>query len=110
MENEALNYLIENNRIKVIYGVLKQLHVSPTTAYFEDLVSEGELLFIQAYIDYQRKNEELDEQRLMGYAFRKIKWGLLDLLRRKWKQEAKMVQPMKQEEEQDVFLEQVFAV
>ena len=56
MNDEAINYLIENNRIKVIYGVLKQLHVSPLTAYFEDLVAEGELLFIQAYIDYRRQN------------------------------------------------------
>nr|MCI1924766.1 sigma-70 family RNA polymerase sigma factor [Ligilactobacillus acidipiscis] len=109
MNDEALNYLLENNRIKVIYGVLKQLHVSPTTAYFEDLVAEGELLFIQAYIDYQRKNEELNEQQLMGYAFRKIKWGLLDLLRKEWKQEAKIVQPTKQDEEQNVFLEQVLS-
>jgi len=94
MNDEAINYLIENNRIKVIYGVLKQLHVSPLTAYFEDLVAEGELLFIQAYIDYRRQNEELDEKRLMGYAYRKIKWGLLDLLRKEWKQEARMAPPV----------------
>lgn len=107
MDNEALNYLVENNRIKLIYGVLKQLHVSPATPYFEDLVSEGELLFIQAYINYRRKNEELNEQRLMGYAYRKIKWGLLDLLRKEWKQESKMIRPTEQDEGQEILTDQI---
>lgn len=107
MNDEAINYLIENNRIKVIYGVLKQLHVSPLTAYFEDLVAEGELLFIQAYIDYRRQNEGLDEKRLMGYAYRKIKWGLLDLLRKEWKQEARIAPPVTDKTGEETEFEQL---
>lgn len=110
MNDEALNYLIENNRMKVIYGALKQLHISPTTAYFEDLVIEGELLFIQAYIDYRRKNAVINEPQLMGYAYRKIRWGLLDLLRKEWKQESKMVEVVNQDEEKELFLEQNFGI
>lgn len=100
MHEEALNYLLEHNRIRVIYGVLKHLHVSPQTAYYEDLVTEGVLLFMQAYLDYQRKNDEINEKQLLGYAYRKIKWGLLDLLRKEWKLESyQSLSPATQPEE-----------
>lgn len=85
MHEEALNYLLTNNRIKVVYGVLKYLHLSPQTENFEDLVMEGTLLFMQAYLKYRSLHENINEQQLMGYAFRKIKWGLRDLLRKQCK-------------------------
>lgn len=43
----------------------------------------------------------------MGYAYRKIKWGLLDLLRKEWKQESKMIRPTEQDGDQEISPEQM---
>ncbi len=87
LNDEAVNYLLKENRMRVIYGAIKNLHISSAAPYFEDLVSEGTLLFMQAYTDYCQQHAAINERQLMGYAYRKIKWGLLDILRKEWKME-----------------------
>ncbi|GBG95783.1 DNA-directed RNA polymerase specialized sigma subunit [Ligilactobacillus salitolerans] len=99
MDQEALNYLLHNNRIKLVYGVLKNLHISPTQSYYADLVLEGELLFLKAYAQYCQQHAQINEKQLLGYAYRKIKWGLMDVLRKEWKLADRCLKPAADQKE-----------
>ncbi|MCP0887945.1 sigma-70 family RNA polymerase sigma factor [Ligilactobacillus sp. WILCCON 0076] len=78
----AFSFLLNDSHEKVIYGVLKRLHISPQHNNYEDLYMEGCLLFVQAYQNYVQTHERIDEHALLLFAYQKIRWGLLDILRR----------------------------
>ena len=80
---EGLVYLSTNKRINLVHGVLKQLHLSPLHDYYDDYFKEGCLIFSQAYASFpdDPTNPE-NERQLMNFAFKRIYWRLLDLLRR----------------------------
>ena len=61
----------------VIYAVLKKLHITKAHNDYDDLVSEGRLLYLKAYATNQYTGK-----RRFNYFFTKIYWGLLDYLRK----------------------------
>lgn len=82
MYEKGFAYLLQGEHEKVIYGVLKHLHVSRQDPDYEDLVVEGQLVFAQAYCAYCQTHDSVTEEAVMPYLYQKIKWRLLDLLRK----------------------------
>lgn len=81
----AFAFLQEDNHEGVIYGALKSIGVRPTMEYYEDLIHEGKLAFVEAYGKYREDINE-DPQKFLGYAYWRVKCRLLDLLRRETSQ------------------------
>ena len=82
MYEKGFAYLLQGEHEKVIYGVLKHLHVSRQDPDYEDLVVEGQLVFAQAFCMYCESHAIVKEAEVMPYLYQKIKWRLLDLLRK----------------------------
>ena len=83
MYEKGFAYLLQAEHEKVIYGVLKHLHVSRQDPDYEDLVVEGQLVFAQAFCMYCESHAIVKEAEVMPYLYQKIKWRLLDVLRKK---------------------------
>lgn len=76
MENQdGFKELLANDT--VIYAVLKKLHITKAHNDYDDLVSEGRLLYLKAYATNQYTGK-----RRFNYFFTKIYWSLLDYLRK----------------------------
>lgn len=86
---EGLVYLSTNKRINLVHGVLKQLNLSPLHDCYDDYFQEGCLIFSQAYASFpDDPTDPENERQLMNFAFKRIYWRLLDLLRRQvWEKE-----------------------
>ena len=82
MYEKGFAYLLQGEHEKVIYGVLKRLHVSRQDPDYEDLVVEGQIAFAQAYCAYCQAHDSVTEEAVMPYIYQKVKWRLLDLLRK----------------------------
>lgn len=82
---KAFDFLAQDNHEGVIFGVLKHLGVNRQCHYFDDLVQEGRLIFVQGYLDYDG-NIAADEGKFMASTYHKIRWRLIDLLRKQTKQ------------------------
>lgn len=82
MYEKGFAYLLQGEHEKVIYGVLKYLHVSPRDPDYEDLVVEGQLVFAQAFCMYCESHAIVKEAEIMPYLYQMIKWRLLDILRK----------------------------
>lgn len=80
-QNEGLEFLLGNNRLRLVHGVLKGLGISPFRDDYPDLVQEGCLIFAEAYADFKQKDRGDNEAALMRYAYQKVRWRLLDYLR-----------------------------
>lgn len=79
---DGLEFLTDNDRMLVIHGVLKSLGISSSRDDYYDLVQEATLIFAQAYCDYPKdQTDPANERDLMTFAFQRIRWRLLDLLR-----------------------------
>lgn len=83
MYEKGFAYLLQAEHEKVIYGVLKHLHVSRQDPDYEDLVVEGQLVFAQAFCMYCESHAIVKEAEVMPYLYQKIKWRLLDVLRKR---------------------------
>lgn len=71
----------------VVYGAIKQLGIRRVHPDFEDYVQEGLLALVKAYETFPSKLEkEEDWEPFGGYAYRKVRWRIVDELRRKKKQ------------------------
>lgn len=77
----AFDFLAKDNHEGVIFGALKHLGVTRQCHYFDDLVQEGRLIFVQGYLDYDG-DITADEHKFMGLMYKKIYWRLIDILRR----------------------------
>lgn len=76
-------FLMADKRITIVHGVLKSLGISPRRDDYDDLVQEGVIIFALAYADYQTAHPEDDNERdLMCFAYQRMRWRLLDCLRR----------------------------
>lgn len=73
----AFKSLLSDKRIGIIYGVLKRLNVHPWQNDYDDLFQEGCLAYVDAYLAFPG-----DRDNFPAYAFQRIYWRLLDLLRR----------------------------
>lgn len=80
-QNEGLQFLFSNNRLRLVHGVLKGLGISPFRDDYPDLVQEGCLIFAEAFAEFKQKGSSDNEAALMRYAYQKIRWRLLDCLR-----------------------------
>lgn len=79
---DGFNFLYSDKRSRLIHGVLKGLGVAVTRDDYGDLFQEGCLIFAQVFADYPEPiTTPMEERRLMSYAYRKIRWRLLDILR-----------------------------
>lgn len=76
---DGLSFLLADKRITVIYGVLKRLHINRWHDNYDDLFQEGCLAFAKAFATYPG---DVHEDRFMAYAYQRVYWRLLDILRR----------------------------
>ena len=79
MYETGFAYLMQAEHEKAIYGVLKRLNVSRQSPDYENLVVEGQIAFAQAYC---QTHDSVTEEAVMPYLYQKVKWRLLDLLRK----------------------------
>lgn len=47
---DAFDFLLDGDHELVVYGVLKKLHISKQNTYYDDMVQEGMLSFVEKYI------------------------------------------------------------
>ena len=79
---DGLNFLYRDQRVRLVHGVLKGLGVPVHRDDYADLFQEGCLVFAQVYAAFpELLTTPAAEQKLMNYAYRKIRWRLLDILR-----------------------------
>ena len=79
----AFNFLLSEERERVVYGVLKKLHVGPLHPQYQDFLQEGRIIFAEAYLAYKKLHPASDnEHDLMLFAYQRIRWRLLDILRK----------------------------
>lgn len=71
--------MVTDKQIAVVYGVLKRLHISYYSDCYDDLFQEGCLAFGEAFATYPGCPQADD--RFMAYAYQRIYWRLLDILR-----------------------------
>lgn len=67
----------------VIFGVLKQLTIHPQSAYYDDLTQIGRLKLVESYEKFP--DDPFDEEhqgRFVGFAFTRIRWGIIDEIRK----------------------------
>lgn len=81
----AFDFLAKDNHEGVIFGALKHLGVNRQCPYFDDLVQEGRLTFVQGYLNYDA-DIAADEGKFLAAMYHKIRWRFIDLLRRQTKQ------------------------
>lgn len=88
MKPVHFEYVLSSSRERVIHAVLHRLHLTPGTPLYEDLFVEGQLLFAAAYADYCTRFTAQDEHQIIMYASQRIRWGLIDYLRRERRHQA----------------------
>lgn len=81
----AFDFLAIDDHERVIFGVIKRLGVNKQHHYYDDFVQEGRLIFISAYEKFPG-NVTVEEEKFMVFAYQRIYWHLLDLLRRQSQQ------------------------
>lgn len=79
MYEKGFAYLFEAEHEKLIYGVLKKLHVMRTAPIYEDLLQEARISYAKAYEEYYKRSPKI---RLNVYLYQNVTWRLLDLLRK----------------------------
>ncbi|MGM9891253.1 sigma-70 family RNA polymerase sigma factor [Limosilactobacillus sp.] len=77
---QGLEDLFCDKRITIVYGVLKRLHITPLHSDYDDLFQEGCLAYAAAYADFTNQPSTTN---LAAFAYQRIYWRLLDLLRRR---------------------------
>lgn len=76
--NEAFKFLVAGDHEVIIFGVLRRLHIGPNHEYYDDMVQEGRLAFVNAYPQAPTDSEK---KRLV-YIYQKVYWTMLDYLRK----------------------------
>ena len=76
----------------VVFGVLKRLTIHPLNPHYDDFTQIGRLKLVEAYEMY-RDDPFIEDNRgrFVGYAFTKIRWAIIDEIRK---------QSLRQEREQ----------
>jgi len=76
--NEAFEFLTTGDHEVVIFGVLRRLHIQPNHEYYDDMVQEGRLVFVHAYL----KTSATTEKQKLVFIYQKVYWSMLDYLRK----------------------------
>lgn len=67
----------------VVFGVLKRLNISRNHPDYDDLAQIGRLKLVDAYETYPDDPwAEESRGQFVGYAFTKIRWGIIDAIRK----------------------------
>lgn len=81
--SDGLSFLMTDKRITIVHGVLKSLGISPRRDDYDDFVQDAAIIFAQAYADYLQQTDQVENERdLMCFAYQRMRWRLLDRLRR----------------------------
>jgi len=80
----AYRFLYDGDHETILYAVMKQLHIWPNRADYEDYLQEARLLFPEIYVAFPENPEEKPHQ-FLAYAQQKLYWALLDKLRQERK-------------------------
>lgn len=83
MYEKGFEYLLQNGHQKIIHGSLKNLHISPKDPEYEDLFSEGQVVFAKTYCEYLKNHVDSSEKDTTLYIYQKLKWHFLDHLRKR---------------------------
>ncbi|MGF2385604.1 RNA polymerase sigma factor [Lentilactobacillus otakiensis] len=75
---DAFNFLLDGDHELVVYGVLKKLHISKTNTYYEDMVQEGMLSFVEKYI--RAINLKKEPESYLAFIYRGVYWDLINYL------------------------------
>lgn len=76
------------NHQGIVYGVLKRLNIRPDNSQFEDLKQEG---FIHLAKKYSLYDGDVKDDKICAYLFQGVYWYLLDLLRKQQRNDNKMI-------------------
>lgn len=79
--SEGLEFLLHNDRQRLIHGVLKGLYLRPSDSLYDDYFQDACLLFATAYVDFGRE-PLTDTEDFLHFAYQRIRWRLLDRIRR----------------------------
>ncbi|KRM09948.1 hypothetical protein FD16_GL001488 [Paucilactobacillus suebicus DSM 5007 = KCTC 3549] len=80
-QQAAYAFINSDNHEAVIYGAMKKIGITKSHPKYEDFSHEGWLTFVETYLNYQEEID-LDVQKFMNFVYWKIRWRLLDILRR----------------------------
>ncbi|WP_249662718.1 sigma-70 family RNA polymerase sigma factor [Lentilactobacillus buchneri] len=75
---DAFDFLLDGDHELVVYGVLKKLHISKQNTYYDDMVQEGMLSFVEKYI--RAINLEKEPESYLAYIYRGVYWDLINYL------------------------------
>ncbi|WP_129045456.1 sigma-70 family RNA polymerase sigma factor [Companilactobacillus metriopterae] len=64
---------------KLIHGVLKKLGIWQNNPSYQDYLQEGFIIYARAYVDYCKRNDNLEKFNV--YVYQKLRWRILDLMR-----------------------------
>lgn len=77
----AFNFITHPANERVLFGVMKRLNVRPNDSYYDDVISEGRIIYAAVYVEYVDTGHEFDADKLRRYAYQRLYWRLLDYLR-----------------------------
>lgn len=78
---DGLTYLIVNQHDRLIGQNLSQLHLYPGHQNYDDAYQEGCLAYAKAYQTFTQSPEDHPDH-FRAYAYRQIKWTIIDWLRK----------------------------
>ncbi len=102
---EGFSFLLQNDRQRLIHGVLKGLYMRPSDLQYDDYFQDACLIFAKTYVDFSGDPTKNTED-FMHYAYQRIRWRLLDQIRRaRWqddKNEMSLDNPILSETQREV--------
>lgn len=75
---DAFNFLLDGDHELVVYGVLKKLHITKGNTYYDDMVQEGMLSFVEKYI--RAINLKKEPESYLAFIYRGVYWDLINYL------------------------------
>lgn len=103
---EGLTFLTNDKRIIIVHGVLKSLGVNRYRNDYDDLAQEAALIFAYAYATYPSDvTDPANERELMCFAYQRMRWRLLDILRRGQFEQELFSCSLDNDEQQDAYQE-----
>lgn len=87
-EEKAVEYMNRENHKGMIYGVIRHFGISRYSNDYDDYENLGIKLFIKAYADIMQRNPNASEDKIRSFLYQRIRWGILDEIRRQKREES----------------------
>lgn len=91
-----------DQHVGIVHGALKKLGVYRSHPDYDDYVQQGLLKLVEAYETFPKDLEQAEFMyQFTGFAYRKVSWHMLDLLRkqkRKWDREMPWPEDLEKEQ------------